>query len=220
MLVCHTAIYREAVFTVFTIRVATITTISLKSAVTHSNFAFQVHHTPVICALDEQDSYVRASLVNNRLTETGKGPSIIVNIFFCDNSYRDSLTHYPQVTINCLSNLWRKVKSLFMEKAFNLELSYGFNFLFYSTILYIRIRQFCTICAMLVFRCNSVEPIKMKFVAPMPEQVATTTMQFIKIPGKLCWHASPCMHCFGPNLFWHGCSPRASPGVQLDAGVR
>ncbi len=38
----------------------------------------------------------------------------------------------------------------------------------------------------LVYRLKSVEAIKMKFVAPMPEQIATTTIHFLKVSGKLC----------------------------------
>ncbi len=38
----------------------------------------------------------------------------------------------------------------------------------------------------LVSRLKSVEAIKLKFVALMPEQISTTTMQFLKVPGKLC----------------------------------
>ncbi len=50
-----------------------------------------------------------------------------------------------------------------------------------------------------VYRLKSVEAIKMKFVAPMPEQIATTTIHF------LCW---------GPNLFWHGCNESQIFGPQ------
>ena len=39
---------------------------------------------------------------------------------------------------------------------------------------------------LLVYRLKSVEAIKMKFVAPMPEQIATTTIHFLKVSGKLC----------------------------------
>ncbi len=35
------------------------------------------------------------------------------------------------------------------------------------------------------YRLKSVEAIKMKFVAPMPEQIATTTVHFLKVSGKL-----------------------------------
>ncbi len=38
----------------------------------------------------------------------------------------------------------------------------------------------------IVYRLKSVEAIKMKFVAPMPEQIATTTIHFPKVSGKLC----------------------------------
>ncbi len=38
----------------------------------------------------------------------------------------------------------------------------------------------------LVYRLKSVEAIKMKFVAPMPEQISTTTIHFLKVSGKLC----------------------------------
>ena len=35
-------------------------------------------------------------------------------------------------------------------------------------------------------RLKSVEAIKLEFVVPMPEQIATNTMQFFKVSGKLC----------------------------------
>ncbi len=34
---------------------------------------------------------------------------------------------------------------------------------------------------LIICRLKSVGAIKMKFVAPMPEQIATTTIQFLKI---------------------------------------
>ena len=37
--------------------------------------------------------------------------------------------------------------------------------------------------ATIVYRLKSVEAIKMKFVAPMPEQIATTTIHFLKVSG-------------------------------------
>ncbi len=40
--------------------------------------------------------------------------------------------------------------------------------------------------ALLVSRLKSVEAMKLEFVAPMPEKIATSTMQFLKVPEKLC----------------------------------
>ncbi len=37
-----------------------------------------------------------------------------------------------------------------------------------------------------VIDVKSVGVLKMKFVAPMPEQFAITTMQALKVPGELC----------------------------------
>ena len=35
----------------------------------------------------------------------------------------------------------------------------------------------------IVSRLKSVEAIKLEFVAPMPEQISTATMQFLKVSG-------------------------------------
>ena len=37
-----------------------------------------------------------------------------------------------------------------------------------------------------VYRLKSVGALEMKFVAPMPEQIATTTLHFLKVQGELC----------------------------------
>ena len=42
-----------------------------------------------------------------------------------------------------------------------------------------------------VYDLKSVGALKIEFVAPIPEQIATYTRE---------------MHCWGPNLFWHGCN--------------
>ncbi len=48
-------------------------------------------------------------------------------------------------------------------------------------------------------------PYKLKFLAPIPEQIATATMQFLKVTRKtLNGHFSK-MHYWGSYLFWHGC---------------
>ena len=39
---------------------------------------------------------------------------------------------------------------------------------------------------LVVSRLKSVEAIKLEFVAPMPEQIATTTMKFLQVTEKLC----------------------------------
>ena len=38
----------------------------------------------------------------------------------------------------------------------------------------------------IVYRLKSVGALEMKFVAPMAEQIATTTMHILKVPGELC----------------------------------
>ncbi len=38
----------------------------------------------------------------------------------------------------------------------------------------------------LVYDLKSVGALEIKFVAPIPEQIATTTMHFLKVPGELC----------------------------------
>ncbi len=38
----------------------------------------------------------------------------------------------------------------------------------------------------LVYDLNSVGALEIKFVAPIPEQIATTTIHFLKVPGELC----------------------------------
>ena len=38
--------------------------------------------------------------------------------------------------------------------------------------------------SLVVYRLKSVGALEMKFIAPMPEQIATTTMHFLKVNGK------------------------------------
>ncbi len=45
--------------------------------------------------------------------------------------------------------------------------------------------QHC-IKAPIVYRLKSVGALEMKLVAPIPEQIATTTMHFLKVPAELC----------------------------------
>ncbi len=40
--------------------------------------------------------------------------------------------------------------------------------------------------SILVYWLKSIGALEMKFVAPMPEQIATTTMRFLKVTGELC----------------------------------
>ena len=42
----------------------------------------------------------------------------------------------------------------------------------------------------LVYDLKSVGALEIKFVAPIPKQIATTTMHFPKVPGELCWKFS------------------------------
>ncbi len=37
-----------------------------------------------------------------------------------------------------------------------------------------------------VYRLKSVGALEMEFVAPIPEQIATTTTHYLKVPGELC----------------------------------
>ncbi len=39
---------------------------------------------------------------------------------------------------------------------------------------------------LVVYDLKSVGALEMKFVAPISEQIATTTMHFLKVPGELC----------------------------------
>ncbi len=39
---------------------------------------------------------------------------------------------------------------------------------------------------MIVYDLKSVGALEMKFLAPIPEQIATTTMHFPKVPVELC----------------------------------
>ncbi len=48
-----------------------------------------------------------------------------------------------------------------------------------------------------VYDLKSVGPLEIKLVAPMPEQIKTTTMHFYGVIE---------MHCCGPDLFWDGCT--------------
>ncbi len=57
----------------------------------------------------------------------------------------------------------------------------------------------------LVYRLKSVGALKMKFVAPMPEQINTPTMHFSEVSKDPSWDLTK-MHCYGANLFWHGCN--------------
>ncbi len=52
-----------------------------------------------------------------------------------------------------------------------------------------------------VYRLKSVGALKIKFVAPMPEQITTPTMHFSEVSRDLTKK-----HCYGPNSFWHGCN--------------
>ncbi len=38
----------------------------------------------------------------------------------------------------------------------------------------------------IVYDLKSVGALEIEFVAPIPEQIATTTMHFLKVPGELC----------------------------------
>ena len=38
----------------------------------------------------------------------------------------------------------------------------------------------------LVYDLKSVGALEIKVLAPIPEQIATTTMDFLKVPGELC----------------------------------
>ena len=38
----------------------------------------------------------------------------------------------------------------------------------------------------LVYDLKSIGALEIKFVAPIPEQIATTTMHFPNVPGELC----------------------------------
>ena len=53
----------------------------------------------------------------------------------------------------------------------------------------------------IVIDLKSVEALKMKFVAPMPEQIATTTTQSLKVPGELCQKFSAQKLSFNFSLF-------------------
>ena len=55
------------------------------------------------------------------------------------------------------------------------------SYYFVSTLIYFF--NF-NILNMLVSRLKYVEALTLKFVAPMPEQIATTTMQLFKVPGN------------------------------------
>ncbi len=68
--------------------------------------------------------------------------------------------------------------------------------------------------AEIVSRLKSVEAIKLQFVAPMPEQIVTTTMQILEVQWKaVSWHLRG-MHCCGANLFWQGCNKCQNIGPQ------
>ncbi len=46
-----------------------------------------------------------------------------------------------------------------------------------------------------------------EFVAPMPEQIETTTIHFFVDSGEPHWPPNTSGKCivYGLNLFWHGC---------------
>ena len=47
----------------------------------------------------------------------------------------------------------------------------------------------------------------------MPEQIATITIHFLKLLTCVPWHIRE-MHCWGFNLFWHGCNESQILGPQ------